>query len=177
MKQVHIFGLDHFHQNLEVGCLTPAGLADEQEQKVKLADTLREIVVKNGVGLIAEEGKLERPCLGFILAEELKVEHINITMPVEERTQRGIKTPEYDFQESTRKAAYAIFEQFMFDQMKARDAKVILVMCGHRHFRALKRLFETAGDEAWAYDINDYAWYRGIPKEGPEGVVGYERES
>jgi len=27
------------------------------------------------------------------------------------------------------------------------------------------------------YDINDYAWYRGIPKEGAEGVIGYERES
>jgi len=177
VSRVHIFGLDHFHQNLEARCLTPAGIADEREQKIKLADTLREIVIKNGVGLIAEEGRLERPCLGYILAKELKVGHIDITMPVEERKKQGIKTPEYDFQESTRKAAYAIFEQYMFDQIKARDVGVILIMCGHRHFRALKRLFEAAGDEVCLYDINDYAWYRGIPKEGAEGVIGYERES
>jgi len=177
VSKVHIFGLDHFHQNLEAGCLTPAGIADEREQKVKLADTLREIVIKNGVELIAEEGRLERPCLGYILAKELKVGHIDITMPVEERKKQGIKTPEYDFQESTRKVAYAIFEQYMFDQVKAHDAWVTLIMCGHRHFRALKRLVEAAGDEVCPYDINDYGWYRGIPKEGAEGVIGYERES
>jgi len=92
-----------------------AGIADEREQKVKLANTLREIVIKNRVELIAEEGRLERPCLGYILAKELKVGRIDITMPVEERKKQGIKTPEYDFQESTRKVAYAIFEQYKFD--------------------------------------------------------------
>jgi hypothetical protein len=101
----------------------------------------------------------------------------SVTMRAEERKKQGIKTPEYDFQESTRKVAYAIFEQYTFGQVKARDAGVILIMCGHRRFRALKRLFEAAGDEVCPYDINDYAWYRGIPKEGTEGVIGYERES
>jgi len=62
-----------------------AGIADEREQKVKLANTLREIVIKNRVELIAEEGRLERPWLGYILAKELKVGRIDITMPVEER--------------------------------------------------------------------------------------------
>ena len=48
-------------------------------------------------------------------------------------------------------------------------------MCGRRHFRALKRLFEAAGDEVCLYDIKDYAWHRGIQKEGAEGVIGYEK--
>ena len=61
----------------------------------------------------------------------------------------------------------------MFDQIKARDVGVILIMCGHRHFGALKQLFEAAGDEVCLYDINHYAWYRG----GAENVTGYERES
>ncbi len=129
MSKVHIFGLDHFHQNLEAGCLTPAGIADERRQKVKLADTLREILIKYGVGLIAEEGKLDRPCLGYILAKEIGIGNINITMPVVEREKQGIKTPEYDFQEGTRKVAYAIFEKYMFDQIRARDVEVILIMC------------------------------------------------
>ncbi len=96
MSRIHIFGLDHFHQTLETWCCTPAGIADEQEQKAGLANTLREIIILNGVELIAEEGKLERPCLGRRLAEEYGTDHIDITMPIKERKKHGIKTPDYD---------------------------------------------------------------------------------
>lgn len=176
MSIVHIFGLDHFHQNLETGCCTPAGIADEQQQKAGLADTLGEIIMQNGVELIAEEGKLDHSCLGHRLAQQYGIEHIDITMPIEEREKRGVKTPDYDFQETTRKAAYQIFEQYMFDRVKTHDVRIILIMCGRRHFRALERLFTAAGDDVRAYDINGYPWYRGIPEEGGEGVIGYKRE-
>jgi hypothetical protein len=176
MSKVHIFGLDHFHQNLETGCCTPAGVADEQEQKSRLADTLGEIIMQNGVDLVAEEGKLDRSCLGHRLAQEYGIEHIDITIPIEEREKHGVKTPHYDVQQTTRKVAYQIFEQYMFDQVKTHEAEVILIMCGLRHFRALEKLFTTAGDDVRVYDINDYPWYRGIPQEGEQGVIGYERE-
>jgi hypothetical protein len=68
MSEVHIFGLDHFHQNLETSCTTPAGIADELQQKAGLTDALSEIVLTNGVELIAEEGKLDRPCAGHKIA-------------------------------------------------------------------------------------------------------------
>jgi hypothetical protein len=176
MTKVHIFGLDHFHQSLGTGCCTPAGIADEKDQKSRLADALGEIIRQNGVHLIAEEGKLDYSCLGHRLAEKYDREHIDVTMPIEERERHGVKTPDYDFQETTRTAAYQIFEQYMFDQVKAHEAEAILIMCGRRHFRALEKLFTAVGDDVRVYDINDYPWYRGIPQEGDEGVIGYERE-
>jgi len=176
MSRVHIFGLDHFHQSLETGCCTPTGVADEQEQKSSLAHTLVEIIMQSSVNLIAEEGKLDHSCLGHRLSQQCGVEHIDITMPIAEREKHGLKTPDYDSQETTRKAAYKIFERHMFDHVKSHGGEVILIMCGRRHFRALEKLFTTAGDDVHVYDINDYPWYRGIPREGEQGVIGYERE-
>ena len=176
MSTVHVFGLDHFHQSLETWCFTSAGIADEQKQKAGLHTTLREIIAENAVEQIAEEGELDRPCLGDRLAAECGVEHINITMPIEERERHGVKTPQYELQEATRKIACEIFERYMFDRVKAHGAGVILIMCGRCHFRALERLFRAARDNVRAYDIHDYSWYRGRPREAAEGVVGHERE-
>ena len=114
MRKVSIFGLDHFHQNVETGWWTPAGIADEQQQKASLADTLREIIVQKGVELIAEGGKLDRPCLGRRLAAQYGIDDIDITMPIAEREKHGDKTPDYDSQGITRKLAYRVFEQYVF---------------------------------------------------------------
>jgi len=176
MSRIFIFGLDHFHQNLETGCCTVAGIADEQEQKLALSDTLREIIIERRILLIAEEAKFDRPCLGFQLAQEYKLGHINITMPLNEREGRGIHTPQYDLRETTRRIAYRIFEQYMFDQVKAIGVDPVLVMCGCRHLVGLDCRFRSAGDGVLSYDIHSFPWYRGIPKEGEDGVIGYERE-
>jgi|SRR5208337_298740 len=177
MSEVHIFGLDHFHQNLETRCATPAGIADEQRQKSDLARALREIIDRNCVELIAEEGKLNRLSLGWRVAQECAIDHIDITMPIEEREKHGVKTPDYDHEETTRKIAYKIFEQFMFEQAKTHEGQVTLIMCGRRHLAGLAQLFRAAGDDVRPHDINDYPWYRGIPVEGEDGVTGYRRES
>ena len=176
MSQIHIFGLNHFHQNLEPGCLTPAAIADEQQQKAGLRATLCEIIAKNRVELIAEEARLDRPCLGRILAEEHGIDYANITMPIEEREKHGVGTPEYNREQATRMAAYKAFEQYMFGRARAHGSRAILIMCGRRHFRALEKLFKDAGDDVRTYDINDYPWYRGRPIEEAEGVTGYDKE-
>ncbi len=177
MNIVHIFGLDHFHQSLETRCITVAGIADEQQQKAGLTDTLRQIIAENNVTLIAAEAEPDLRCLGHRLAQEHGIGYINITMPVAEREKHGVRTPDYDRHEDSRRAAYKVFEQYMFEQIKSRDEKTILVMCGRRHLRGLQALFSACGDDVRPYDINDYLWYRGIPKEDTEGVVGYDRDN
>jgi hypothetical protein len=104
--QLHIVGLDHFLQNLETRCLTEAGKNEESLQKDELSKFLNKIIQDNRVRLIAEEGKLDRPCLGSVLAKQNGAEHIDITMPISERERHGIQTPGYDRNENTRKAAY-----------------------------------------------------------------------
>src|SRR5690348_3741309 len=176
MGEIHIFGVDHFHQSLEAQCVTPMGIEDERQQKSDLAQALREIIDHHDVELVAEEGTLDRPCLGWLLAEERKVGHVDITMPIGEREKQGVKTPEYDREETTRRAAYRIFERYMLERVIEHKAHTVLLICGRRHVGGLAQLFVTAGYNVQPYDINDYPWYRGRPKEGKSGVIGYQRE-
>jgi len=176
MKSVHIVGLDHFLQNINDSCLTEAGIADERQQKAQLANVLRGILHDNGVHLIAEEGKLDGSCLGAILAKEIGINYIDITMPLEEREKHGIKTPDYDRDENSQKVAYRVFENYMFETVKSQKANACLVMCGRRHLHGLATLFAAEGYRVQTYDIFDWAWYLGRPIEEAEGVVGHDRE-
>jgi hypothetical protein len=173
--QVHIFGLDHFHQSLETRCQIPAAVEDERLQKDGLRAVLEGIIVDNKVDLIAEEGEFDRPSLGNRLAEVYSLRHINLTMPMEERQRLGI-VPQYEKNENTRRAAYTAFERYMFQQTDRTGARVVLVMIGRRHRAGLEQLFSATGHQVVAYDIYDYSWCRGIPQEGADGIMGYERE-
>jgi hypothetical protein len=175
--QLHIVGLDHFLQNLETTCLTDAGKKDEIAQKTELTTFLNEIIQNNRVRLVAEEGKLDRPCLGSVLARQNGAAHIDITMPIPEREKHGIRTPDYDRNEDSRKAAYGVFEQYMFGKVRENNLHdSALVMVGRRHLWGLTALFKAAGYGVRAYDLNDCEWYLGIPKESSEGLVGHLRE-
>jgi hypothetical protein len=175
--QFHIVGLDHFLQNLDAKCLTAAGKTEEITQKNKLAEFLNGIIRDNQVRLVAEEGKLDRPCLGSVLAEQNGADHLDITMPVSEREKHGILTPEYDRTDDTRKVAYRIFEQYMFTRVREKhDSDSTLVMVGRRHLPGLAALLKAVGCSVNTYDINDCAWYLGVPEEGAEGVLGHLRE-
>jgi hypothetical protein len=176
MREVHIFGVDHFHQNLETKCVTPYGIEDECRQKAELACALHDIIRKYGVKLVAEEGKLDGPCLGWRIAKECDIGYIDITMPIQEREKRGVKTPDYNREEDGRRIAYRIFEQYMVKQVISHGAQTVLLMCGRRHLAGLRELFKAAQYHVRTYDINDYPWYRGIPMEGADGVIGYRKE-
>jgi hypothetical protein len=176
VSTIHIVGLDHFLQNVTDLCWTEDGKKEERQRKAALADLLRKIIKEAEVELIAEEGKLDDSGLGAVLAKESGNSHIDITMPIIEREKRGVKTPDYDKDDTTRKAAYRIFEQYMFEKSQAENGKVVLIMVGRRHLKGLGRLFTAAGCDVSAYDINDCDWYLGIPKEGAEGVIGHYRE-
>jgi hypothetical protein len=76
---------------------------EEKQQKAELTDFLRKIIREHRVELIAEEGKLDGRCLGSVLARENGTGYIEITMPIAERERRGVRTPDYDREESTRK--------------------------------------------------------------------------
>jgi hypothetical protein len=175
--QLHIVGLDHFLQNLETKCLTDAGKKDEIAQKTELTKFLNGIIQNSRIRLVAEEGKLDRPCLGSVLAKQNGAAHIDITMPIPEREKHGIRTPDYDRNEDSRRAAYRVFEQYMFEKVREKNLHdSALVMVGRRHLPGLTALFKAAGCAVRACDLNDYEWYLGIPKEGAEGVLGHERE-
>lgn len=176
MSTIHIVGLDHFLQNIGDHCWTDAGKKEERQQKAELANFLTKIIKENGVELIAEEGKLDGSGLGSVLAKKGGTGHIDITMPIVEREKHGVKTPDYDREESTRQAAYKVFEQYMFERVQAEKRKIILVMVGRRHLEGLRRLLTAAEVEVKTYDINDCGWYLGIPMESAEGISGYYRE-
>lgn len=119
MSQIHIFGLNHFHQWIEPRCWTSAGKTDEQRQKYGLRTTLEQIVAQNEIASIAEEAHPDRQCLGRVLAREKNLGYCDITMPISEREKRGIRTPGYDQRTDTRESAYRLFEEFMFEHTTA----------------------------------------------------------
>jgi hypothetical protein len=176
--QLHIVGLDHFLQNLDAKCVTAAGKVEEITQKNKLAEFLNGIIQSNQVHLVAEEGKLDQPCLGSVLARQNGADHIDITMPISERERHGIRTPDYDWTDATRKGAYQVFERYMFERVREKHDgdTAALVMVGRRHLPGLTTLFRAAGCWVKAYDINDCGWYLGVPEEDADGVLGHLRE-
>jgi len=175
MQSVHIFGVNHFLQCVAPNCYTPAGWADEAEQKAAFRLTLEAIITENRVGLIAEEDMPARRDLGAVLADEHRANYIPITMPIVERQRCGI-IPGYDRHPETRGHAYREFERYMFERIAPVGAQVILVICGRRHMRGLEQRFGEAGVITSVYDVYDYNWYRGVPQEDGLNVIGYERE-
>jgi hypothetical protein len=176
MESVHVFGVNHFLQCIAPNCWTPAGRVVEGEQKAGLRAALEEIMMKNRVGLIAEEQKPARRDLGAVLADEHDTAYIELTMPVVERERWGIRTPGYDRHPDTRAHAYREFERYMFEQIARVNVPVTLAICGRRHVPGLAQRIEVAGVRALIYDVYEYDWYRGVPQEDGVNIIGYERE-
>jgi hypothetical protein len=175
MESVHLFGLDHFLQPVEPGCITPAGQTAEAEMKAALAATLSETISGHHVDLIAEEAHPTERYLGMVLAEQFGLPHIDITMPPDERARRGIPF-NYEEDPDTRTRAYREFERYMLACTTTRNAQVSLVICGREHLPGLEQLFVAAGVNVFVYDLFRYEWYRGIPLEDGVNIVGYNRD-
>ncbi|HEX5423447.1 MAG TPA: hypothetical protein VFW94_07855 [Candidatus Acidoferrales bacterium] len=174
MSEVHVFGLNHFLQNIRAKCKTPAGQASEHEQKAALRATLDQIIRERSIDLIAEEAPVE-PCIGRALADEHRIGYVDLTMPICEREKFGVRTPEYSLHPATQARAYEVFEDYFFRLTKSKRANIPLVICGRRHFRSLEKLFQGSGDTVRVYDIYDHDWYLGLPLEGADGLAGYHR--
>jgi hypothetical protein len=172
----HLCGLNHFLQNVQPTCWTPAGCADEAEQKAALRYTLEDIISASHPDLIAEEAKPGQLNLGAVLAEEHRAAYSDITMPLVEREKCGIRTPGYNRAPRTRAQAYREFERYMFERIASHTPSVSLVICGRHHMRPLEQRFIDVDVTVFVYDIYDYAWYRGVPQEDGVNVIGYERE-
>src|SRR5215831_15555617 len=176
LEAVHIFGLDHFLQPTQQQCWTAEGRESEAQQKAALGQTLAEIITNNHVGLVAEEAHPDLEYIGAVLANHYgHLDYVDITMPSAERERRGIR-PNYNGSTETRERVHREFEQYMFEQTATRNARVVLVICGRQHSRGLAQLFAGTGAKPSVYDVLDYQWYRGIPKEEMGGgIVGYDR--
>ena len=172
MYEIDIVGLDHFLQRLKPKCSTLEGRKSEKEQKHHFYEWLRELVVQKEAELIAEEADFDSESLGFALAKNVGLPHINITMPCSEWKKHGITWGDLIAAE-TREAAFRVFELYMFEQVQAQEQEVILVMCGRRHFLSLQELLTDAGHEVHTYDVYDCEWFRGKPEEDGQGITGY----
>jgi hypothetical protein len=174
---IFILGVDHFLQNLESNCMTVAGRESETTQKNSLRARLEELVSQRQPELIGEEAKLDRDCIGKEFAAAHRGRYCNLTMPWEERSKAGVNK-DYDRTDATRKAAYQVFEAFMFHQIQKNrgTAKSVIVICGSYHVEGLGHLFRAAGDDVLTEDTYDAAWYRGIPLESDGEIVGFYKE-
>lgn len=175
MSTVFIVGVDHFLQNLESTCLTAAGRESETIQKNALRARLEEVVSQARPGLVAEEAKLDRDCIGKVIAAAHHCKYCNLTMPWEERFKAGVKK-DYDSADDTRNAAYEVFESFDQVQRNRANAQSLVVIIGSYHVEGLAELFRVAGDDVHAEDTYDADWYRGIPLEGDGEIVGFFKE-
>ncbi len=175
MTHIIIIGLDHFLQNLDSVCSTPAGKESEKTQKDSLTELLERMTREKAVELVAEEAKLERECLGSIVARWHGCRHINITMPQPVRT--ALNIPEnYQHNPKTEALAHRHFEQYMFEQVEqlCQSVKIILVMCGRIHLDAMARLFSGAAHSVETFDVRNAEWFRGLPMETANGeVIGH----
>src|SRR5258706_10566129 len=135
-------GFDLVREYVDVG---QSGAKDSRPELNKLMDDARKrqfdaIVVWRFYGTLRErlsdpeEAKLDRDCIGKDIAAAHHCKYCNLTMPWEERFKAGVKK-DYDGADETRKAAYKLFESFMFDQVQRSrgSAKSIIVISGSYH--------------------------------------------
>jgi hypothetical protein len=177
MSKILVLGVDHFLQNIESVCTNPLAKEWEAKQKASLVARLEELVSARLPQLIAEEAKLDRDCLGKQIADSHGCKYCNLSMPCEDRSKAGV-AKDYDRRPETRRIAYEIFEAFMFEQVQKnrKDANTILVICGSYHVFGLAKLLRNAGDEVETEDTYDAEWYRGIPEESGDDVIGFFKE-
>jgi hypothetical protein len=177
VSQVTVVGVDHFLQNLESLCNTPPGKQSEAQQKAALKERLVELISQCRPQLIGEEEKPGAGSIGKQLADAHGIKYCTLTMPWEERDKVGVSKV-YNNTRSTRRAAYEIFESFMFDQIQKNrgDVSAILVICGSYHVERLAKLFSNAGDEVQWGDTYYATWYLGRPEETENELVGYDKE-
>lgn len=178
MSKVFILGVDHFLQNIESACTTPVGKESETNQKNELRARIEGLISNHRPDLIAEEAKLDRECMGKQIADAHGCKYCNLTMPLKERSKSGVSR-DYDRAKETRRAAYRVFEAFMFEQIQKNrgSSDNILVICGSYHADGLERLFRTAGDDVETEDTYHATWYRGRPEESSGEVIGFYKET
>jgi len=164
MCEIHIVGLDHFLQILKAKCWTPEGIKAEADQKRRFYEWLRELVVQNGVVLIAEEADFDTEFLGSVLARNLSLDYINITMPSNEWKTHGFRIDQLTTSYETRAAAYRVLESYMFERVQAHEQSVTLVMCGRNHLPGLQQLLTAAGHQVHPHDVYDCEWFIGRPE-------------
>lgn len=177
MTRVVIVGVDHFVQNLEPLCVTPEGKRSEARQRAALKARLEELISYHRPQLIGEEEKPGVGSVGKELADAHGLKYCTLTMPWEAREKAGIAN-HYRTARQTKRAAYEIFESFMFDRIHQNrgDSTSILVICGSDHMERLAKRFYMTGDETLAEDTYYAPWYEGRPKESAERVVGYNKD-
>ena len=177
MIKVIVVGVDHFVQNLESVCMTTAGKESETQQKVGLKVRLEELIAQHRPQLIGEEEKPGAGSIGKQLADAYGLNYCTLTLPWEGRYKAGIRR-DYNDRRETRRAAYEIFESFMFDQIQKDrgSASVILVICGSYHMERLANRFSKAGYVVQSEDTYSAKWYLGRPVESDGELIGFDKE-
>lgn len=177
LSKVVVVGVHHYLQNCEVRCETPDGRKSEARQKVALKAMLEELISSHKPQLIGEEEKLDVRGIGKELADAHALKYCAISMPKEARQKAGI-SEDYNNSPQTRRAAYEVFESFMFEQIQKNrgDAESILVICGSYHVERLAKRFFESRDKAWAIDTYYEPWFEGWPIERQGRVVEYDKK-
>jgi hypothetical protein len=174
LSRIVVVGAHHFLQNHEDICITLDGKESVAQQKASFKARLEKLISYHRPQLIGEEEKPGVGSVGKELADAHGLKYCPLTLPVEAREKAGIAKDYYNRRE-TRRAAYEIFESFMFDriQQSRRDSTSILVICGSYHMERLAERLRAVGDEALTEDTYEAPWYRGVPIEG---IVRYDKE-
>jgi hypothetical protein len=177
VSRVIVVGVHHFLQNLESFVVSTAGKESEARQKAAFKNRLEELILLHRPLLIGEEEKPGVGSIGKQLADTLGIKYCSLTMPWEERFKVGI-SGNYNDALETRRAAYEVFESFMFGQVQKNrgDVTSILVIRGSYHVERLAGLFVKAGDEVQWEDTYDAIWYVGRPIEINGQLVGHDKE-
>jgi hypothetical protein len=177
LSKVVVVGVHHYLQNLEVRCETPDGRESEARQKAALKARLEDLISRHQPQLIGEEEKPGAACIGKELADAHGLKYCPLSMPRGERHKAGI-SEDYSNTPETRRAAYEMFESFMFEQIQKNrgDAASILVICGSYHMERLAKRFFVARDEVWAMDTYYELWFEGWPIESQGRVFQYDKE-
>ena len=167
LSRIVVAGVRHFLQNHEDICTTPSGRKSVAQQKAACKARLEELIASHRPQLIGEEEKPGVGSVGKELADAHGLKYCPLSLPVEAREKAGV-AKDYYIRRETRRAAYEIFESFMFDriQQNRKDSTSILVICGSYHMERLAERFRAVGDEALTEDTYDAPWYKGVPIEG-----------
>lgn len=158
-----LIGVDHKIQHFVEG-IAP----DDPRIKLRLRfhDFLAEITQWHWVDLICEEAKHGLVSIAEALAKKESIRYVNIEMPPERRNQLGIPRlytidPESEIPPEQKAKWNAQRESYMVDELLGAiaGARVLLVICGVSHMRALGQALQLKFRRVEQYDVTTMPWF------------------
>jgi hypothetical protein len=163
--KVLVIGLNHQIQVDAIRSIGPEIEQLEREQKDGFAKGLHQVIQREKIQFVGEEGEHGVQLIAERVARQLGCKHANIEMTLVDRGKRGIPpdylNPRRPYTKEQRDKWTAEREEHMVQTAisGAGTSDRILILCGRDHTDSIATRFRNLGHEVETRDLSSEDWY------------------